>query len=299
MRSPQRLFWLGIASAALLPPLVLTNLYVVHDYYLAALTPAFAALVGLGADYVWRALPRRPGVTVAAIVAGLALVCAPFAWSVSYWGSGYANVGDAEQLALAREIDAVTSPDDYVAIVGYDWSPSVLYYAHRRGHMVVTPNESFAYDLIHDQGYRFLLAAPRAADDLGFLWRWQWLGALGPHTFALADSPTTLPSSSFISTYDRTWVDERAGSAKRLESAFRLPCGHRRQIPAGVRGTWLRIADADPNTRLSALDSLVSLPVRRAVYVGPALARAGHISIACSGTRSVRVLEVVDRGPPS
>ena len=46
--SRQRLFWLGIGLAAVLPPLVFTNLYSVHDYYLAAITPAIAALIGLG-----------------------------------------------------------------------------------------------------------------------------------------------------------------------------------------------------------------------------------------------------------
>ena len=39
-RSAQWRFWLGIASAAVLPMLVFMNLYVAHDYYLVAVSPA-------------------------------------------------------------------------------------------------------------------------------------------------------------------------------------------------------------------------------------------------------------------
>ena len=46
VRSAQRLFWVGVVLAGALPPLVFTNLYLVHDYYLAAVTPALAALIG-------------------------------------------------------------------------------------------------------------------------------------------------------------------------------------------------------------------------------------------------------------
>ena len=58
-RSPQRRFWLGIVLAAVLPPLVFTNLYYQHDYYLAAVSPAIAALIGLGVGFAWRLLPTR------------------------------------------------------------------------------------------------------------------------------------------------------------------------------------------------------------------------------------------------
>ena len=51
-RSTQRLFWLAVASAVVLPPLVFMNLYVNHDYYPAAISPAIAALLGLGCGWV-------------------------------------------------------------------------------------------------------------------------------------------------------------------------------------------------------------------------------------------------------
>ena len=68
--SSQRLFWLGIGLAAVLPPLVFTNLYLVHDYYLAAVTPAVAALIGLGVGHIWRLLPRADASSALARGAG-------------------------------------------------------------------------------------------------------------------------------------------------------------------------------------------------------------------------------------
>ena len=46
------------------------NLYVVHDYYLAAITPALAALVGVVASWVWEQRPKRcrPAVVAVALV---------------------------------------------------------------------------------------------------------------------------------------------------------------------------------------------------------------------------------------
>ena len=51
-------FWLGIVLVVVLAPLTFFNLYVVHDYYLAAISPALAAMVGFAAAWVW-SLPRR------------------------------------------------------------------------------------------------------------------------------------------------------------------------------------------------------------------------------------------------
>ena len=59
-RSPQRRFWIGMWLAAIGPFLVFTNLYFQHDYYLAAVSPAFAALIGLGVGFTLAPLAKRP-----------------------------------------------------------------------------------------------------------------------------------------------------------------------------------------------------------------------------------------------
>ncbi len=56
-------FWLGLTLAALLPPVVFFNLYWAHDYYLAAISPALAGLVGVvaapGCGNTGRVVGRR------------------------------------------------------------------------------------------------------------------------------------------------------------------------------------------------------------------------------------------------
>ena len=119
-RSTQRLFWLAVASAVVLPPLVFMNLYVNHDYYPAAISPAIAALLGLGCGWVWSVV--RPRWLVAALRASRAA------------GVGHAGArtrllaanprrlrrssGDA-----ARERDRGTHPEHRSGgTVGLDWS---------------------------------------------------------------------------------------------------------------------------------------------------------------------------------
>jgi hypothetical protein len=49
-----RAAWAGIASLIVLAPLVLTNVYFVHDYYLCAILPAVALLIGLAGAFLYR-----------------------------------------------------------------------------------------------------------------------------------------------------------------------------------------------------------------------------------------------------
>ncbi len=89
-------------------------------------------------------------VLVAAVVASAAV------WflNVEYWTRTFDPVADPNGvLPLAAQIKRETSPDTYVAIIGRDWSPSVLYYADRWGWMI---NPHSAPDLIDDllaEGY--------------------------------------------------------------------------------------------------------------------------------------------------
>ena len=71
-------------------------------------------------------------------------------------------------MPLASELASHTSSDDLVATVGLDWSPAVLYYAHRRGHMVTAhAAQDAALDAIHRDGYRYLLVTTLFATSSG------------------------------------------------------------------------------------------------------------------------------------
>ena len=54
----QRAAWVGLGLVALATPLVLFNVYSIHDYYLAAIAPVVALYIGLGAGYMARQWDR-------------------------------------------------------------------------------------------------------------------------------------------------------------------------------------------------------------------------------------------------
>jgi len=143
IRSPA---W-GVALASVLAvwagPLVFTNLYYIHDYYLTAVSPFVA--VGFGIGFAW--LVRRVWAIRSWRLRGrwLAMAClgiwvADVVLSVGYWGVQYRGVVDPEgALVAARAIDSQTGPDDLVVVTGRDWSPAALYYARRWGLMWKEP----------------------------------------------------------------------------------------------------------------------------------------------------------------
>ena len=130
----QRRFWTWIALTLAGPVLIFFNLYVVHDYYAVAVSGSVAALVGVGFVEIarMRSLLARVAYPLAV---GVTLV-AWFAWT-AYWTPIYDRRSDPEGiLPLAAQIERETAPGEYVAIMGRDWAPSILYYAHRWGWMV-------------------------------------------------------------------------------------------------------------------------------------------------------------------
>ncbi|TMB59507.1 MAG: hypothetical protein E6J49_15075 [Chloroflexi bacterium] len=73
----QRRFWLSFIGAPLLAVVVFFNVYRIHDYYSAAITPSLAAALGLGAGALWsrRDLARAslPVIPLAVVVGFLTL----------------------------------------------------------------------------------------------------------------------------------------------------------------------------------------------------------------------------------
>jgi hypothetical protein len=117
---------------AVLVPMILFNLYSVHDYYWIAVTPAFALGVGLGVEWIalhWtRRWAKRAGVALAgawiATIIGLS----------SSWTIIYGRPGDEQKaMQIADFIKEHSSPDDWVVLRGWGWNPAFFYYAHRRG----------------------------------------------------------------------------------------------------------------------------------------------------------------------
>jgi hypothetical protein len=287
VRSSQRGFWLGILGAAVLPPLVFTNLYNVHDYYLAAVTPAVAAIVGLAADSVGQLIGPRRRLVVPAVALGVLAVGGSIQLRSDYWRVAYADMSGNGALLLARELDARTVPSELVGVVGLDWSPEVLYYARRSGLMVPVRNQEVAYDLMYRHGYRFLLASSPATSDLTRFARWRWIGALGPHTYALS-ATTAPPSSPFLATNDLRSAPRHASGARRIGWL----CKRKLRLSPD-RATWIVLEPPEPLARVSVAQSLAPLPARRVIFVAPAATRGERPSLSCSGTRALSIKAIV------
>lgn len=135
LRLRRRWFAIALLIGAFAGPLVFTNLYWIHDYYLIALSPIAAAGVAIGARWLW--LERR---WIVPVLIGAGLV---FAWLATmsrvddYWLRQYRGVVDpSHHLDAAAYIIARSDPDERVVITGRGWNPATLYYAERWGLMI-------------------------------------------------------------------------------------------------------------------------------------------------------------------
>jgi hypothetical protein len=158
-RHRQRLFWAAWLVAGLLPIVVFFNLYVVHNYYLAAVTPMVAGLTGLSATWLWE---RSTGALRPLVVGVLVAMLAGSLWVTRHdWTRAYHDIEPEAVMSALAEIRRETEPKDLIVVEGYDWDPTLLYYARRKGQMIsvgkfVTPE--FVAGL-PGAGYRFLVSA--------------------------------------------------------------------------------------------------------------------------------------------
>ena len=127
-------FWAWVAIAYAAPIVVFFNLYVVHDYYSAAIAPAVAAIIGAAVAGLAHArhLVARLTLTVGVIAFAVG-VAIHLDYALPIYGRPPISMA---LLDLADQIADETRPDQPVAILDRDWNPALLYYADRRGFMV-------------------------------------------------------------------------------------------------------------------------------------------------------------------
>jgi hypothetical protein len=125
----------GWISVAALSPLVFTNLYVVHTYYLIAVLPALVAAVGVALAVVSRRIEWSPARERTALALGVLVTLATTATSAAGLASLSAYRYDAPVPDLATAMSENSAPTDRWIMVGCDWDPVYLYYADRTGVM--------------------------------------------------------------------------------------------------------------------------------------------------------------------
>jgi hypothetical protein len=267
----------------------------VHDYYVTAVAPAVAALIGLGVTVVVARIRRRR-TRLGAVLASLVLLSVWFVAGHRYWDAVEGGKEwETTILELVDEVERTTEPSDLVAVHGLAWNPALFYYARRQGHMVVADNEPFAYDLIHDGPYEHFVVFEPDETDLMFLDRWSWIGALGEHMYAIGDGPAEISDASFVSTERGAAVEAHLSAAVSIGSPATIDCGNPVRVPAGTEGTWIELSDPPPNARV-AVATLASLPARQLIFVAPELADGGHVAITCGPLDRLSIANVWGAG---
>lgn len=129
---PQKPLLVALLALVVLVPLLLFNLYSIHDYYWAAVAPIVALGIGLGAEWLW-ANGRRPWVRRAAVgLAGawIATIIGTFpTWSIIYGTPR----DEAPAMRIAAFVRDHSQRDDWVVLRGWSWNATFLYYARRQG----------------------------------------------------------------------------------------------------------------------------------------------------------------------
>jgi hypothetical protein len=307
VRSPQPLCWVAIGLAGALPIGVFFNLYVVHDYYLAAISPAIAAVLGLGMASLWnRASTARHRSLL--IVAALGAAAVTAVQTSYYWTLIYHRGGEDDQytaLPLARELAASSQPGDLVVVAGRDWSSDILYHSRRTGLMMAPNVDPGVIARLPTQGYRIFASWDPERDAISVLRNWPWTGVLGPRTYVMGQTLHELRGARLVAGDDlNAFKTARAhGRALRTEPVV-VPCGKDagQEIPTGASGTWLRLrTDAvERETRVYIARGLGPVPVRAVLALKPdAVADRGPLKLWCSGGGSVTVEEVADAPAPS
>lgn len=129
---PQRAFLAALLFLVALVPMVLFNLYAIHDYYFAVVAPPIALSIGLGAQWLRRNIQRPRARLMAAglATAWVATIIGTFpSWSIIY-GTPSA---EPEALRVASFIREHSDADDWVVLDGYGWNATFFYYARRQG----------------------------------------------------------------------------------------------------------------------------------------------------------------------
>ena len=290
-----RAFWIAIAAAGVLPILVFFNLYVVHDYYLCAVTPAAAMLVGTGAGWVheqWRRV-------IPAALSGLLLTGAWLGAGVlttrAYWSPAYSDLTVADRLPIVAELRQLSTRQERVALFGLDWSPATLYYSERRGMM---PKGNFVNPRTAEElaarGYELFAIVDPYSRDLELAKAWRWIGAVGPHTYRVGDSASAITPAEILATIDlAAYEDARQRGTIVADGPIAVTCGSPLELATGGSGaTWILVSpDMSPDLRVIASSSPAPLPVTPVLVL--ATPPGETVTIDCIGPGSLVLSEIV------
>jgi hypothetical protein len=120
---------LGVAGTIFL----FFNLFLVHDYYLAAVHPLLAIISGSIIWGFWRVCRRAVSDRILALaffaVVAVASLRSSYVWTL------YDSSKPQSQIDLASALAAVTDRDAVICVRGFEWNSTIPFYAQRRAVM--------------------------------------------------------------------------------------------------------------------------------------------------------------------
>ena len=288
-RTRQARFWVAVVAVPALTVLCFWNLYVIHDYYLAAISPAPAVVAGLAFARGWGAVASDRARRLLAGLLGT-WVGAVVILNPGYSRIAYQQADIREALPEAEEVVRLTRPTDLVLFEGYDWAPVLPYYSRRGGHMISTAVDRRTTPAgLAAEGYRLLITS-RLASDLAAdtIRAGRWTGVLGQWVYVAGDSFAELRGAPIAATD----ALDHAGPLL-LEQPVTIPCGRGGAVLPRADGiTVLRLAAGTaPEAKLSVAEGYGDVPVRGAVVLAPTLG-AGPLRVDCRDAVTVTVVAV-------
>jgi hypothetical protein len=126
--------WIVLSS--LLGPLLFFNLYIVHDYYLVAIYPFLVLALAVAIESTVRKL-GSPNNAFRLLITTVTIVI--FSTFISPLGSSYMK--NYNLMGTTPDISSIiarnTEPNEKVIMIGCDWDPTYLYFADRKGLMLM------------------------------------------------------------------------------------------------------------------------------------------------------------------
>jgi hypothetical protein len=114
------------------------NLFLVHDYYQSAISPAFAILVASGAGCLFSIKGRIKRNSVAGSLVMLQLSAFSTFGSFAYVSRGFSTA----EANSGAELLKVSLPTEQILVTGDDWNPRTLYFGRREGFMISNSDDT-------------------------------------------------------------------------------------------------------------------------------------------------------------
>jgi hypothetical protein len=152
-----RILMIGCVLGIIVPILTFFNLYVVHDYYLAAVYLFLCFSTGVGI-YSLRCMlgSARWGIV---LLLGLGPLLVMASANSELVRLSYLNPSTSEILEIGASIQENTSDNDVILVAGDDWNARIPYYARRRAIMLREGSafDSGKFQSVLDSGVRIMV----------------------------------------------------------------------------------------------------------------------------------------------